>query len=93
MKNLAVNADNKVLIAKAGGIPLILAALDNHAEHADVAQWACSALCNIGWSDKALQKIKDAGAVKLVRAAVGRSDATADTKKWGQQLLTRLARL
>ena len=88
------SADNQVLIAEAGGIPLILAALDKHAEHAAVVEQACGALCNIGWSDKVLQKsIKAAGAVKLLRAAVGRSDATADTKELGQQLLNRLGRL
>ena len=59
-----------------------------------VVERACAALCNNGWSDKALQKsIKDAGAVKFVRAAVGRSDATADTKKWGQRLLDKLTEL
>ena len=88
------NDDNKVLIAKEGGIPLILAALDNHAKHAGVVELACWALNNIGWSDKTLQKsIKDAGAEKLVRTAVGWSDATANTKKWGQRLLDKLAQL
>ena len=92
--NLAANADNQVLIAKEGGIPLILAALDNHAKHAGVVEWACRALNNVGWSDKTVQKsIKDAGAEKLVRTAVGWSDATANTKKWGQMLLDRLAKL
>ena len=92
--NLAVNADNKVLIAQAGGIRRLLAALDNHAKHAGVVELACWALNNIGWSDKTLQKsIKDAGAEKLVRTAVGWSDATANTKKHGQMLLDRLAKL
>ena len=91
---LAFNADNKVLIDKEGGIPLILAALDNHAKHAGVVELACWALNNIGWSDKTLQKsIKDAGAEKLVRTAVGWSDATADTKMYGQILLDKLAQL
>ena len=94
VKNLAVNDENRVLIAKEGGIPLILAALDNHAKHAGVVENACWALCNIGWSDKTVQKsIKDAGASKLVRAAVARLDATADTKKYGQMLLDKLAQL
>ena len=48
-----------VLIAEAGGIALILAELDNHAKHAGVVENACWALCNIGWSEKALlQKSK-----------------------------------
>ena len=90
----AASDDNKVLIAKEGGIPLILAALDNHAKHAGVVENACLALCSIGWSDKTVQKsIKDAGAEKLVRAAVGWSDATAKTKEYGQELLDKLAKL
>ena len=52
------------------------------------------ALGNIGWSDKALQKsIKDAGAEEMLRAAVARSNATKDTKKWGQKLLDKLSKL
>ena len=44
-------------------LPPILAALDNHAKQAFVVDNACWALCNIGWSDKALQKsIMDAHA-------------------------------
>ena len=92
--SLAANADNKVLIAKEGGIRLILAALDKHAEHAGVVEQACGALCSTGNSDKALQKsIKDAGAEQLVRAAVGRSNASSNTRKWGQRLLDKLAQL
>ena len=37
--------------------------------------------------------IEDAGAEKLVRAAVGWSDATAGTKEYGQILLDKLAQL
>ena len=93
-KSAASSCDRSGSTTKEGGIPLILAALDNHAKHAGVVEPACGALCCIGWSDQALQKIiKDAGAEKLVRAAVGWSDATAITKKWGQMLLDNFARL
>ena len=92
--SLAANADNKVLIAKEGGIGRLLAALDKHAEHAGVVDRACGALGNIGNSDEALQKsIKGAGAEQLVRAAVGRSNASSNTRKWGQRLLDKLAQL
>ena len=88
------NDTDTVLIATEGGIPLILAALDNHAKHAGVVEEACWALNNVGSSDKTVQKsIKDAGAEKMVRTAVGWSDATANTKKYGQQLLDKLAKL
>ena len=46
--------------------------------------------CPIGGVQKS---IKDAGVEKLVRAAVGWSDATANTKKYGQMLLDKLAQL
>ena len=94
MNLTANNADNQVLTAGAGAIPLILAALDIHAKDAGVVENACWALCNIGSSDKALQKsIKDAGAETLVRAAVDSSDATAKTREKGQMLLDRIAQV
>ena len=62
-----------------------------HHANAAVMEQAMRALCNIGWSDEALQKrIKDAGAEPLVRAAVAASDATDVTKKEGQMLLGKL---
>jgi hypothetical protein len=99
------NDDNRIRIGKEGGIGRILAALDNHAHHAGVVVQACSALLNIGSSDAALRRsMKDGGAERLVRACLGRSDATdstnkvgqmlldmlADTKSWGQKLLDKL---
>ena len=90
VRNLAVNADNKVLIAKEGGIRRLLAALDKHAEHAGVVERACGALGNIGNSDEALQK---SITEQLVRAAVGRSNASSNTRKWGQRLLDKLTEL
>ena len=66
--------------------------LHEHAANAEVMQYACWALNNIGASDRALQKrIREAGAEPVVRAAVNAPDATADTRKWGQRLLDKLA--
>ena len=94
VQNLAINADNKVLLAKEGGIGRLLAALDKHAEHAGVVEQAVWSLHNIGWSDQVLQQsIKDAGAEKLVRAAVGGSESTAKTQEQGHRLLHKLAQL
>ena len=104
-QDLAEDADDKIRIGKEGGIGRILAALDNHAHHAGVVKRACGALLNIGSSDAALRRsMKDGGAERLVRACLGRSDATdstnkvgqmlldmlADTKSWGQKLLDKL---
>ena len=94
LRNLAVNKDNQIAIAKAGGIERLMAALRTHADHAGVVEAACGVLGNVGWTDKALQKsIKDAGAEKVLHAAVARANATGNTKQWGQQLLGKLSKL
>ena len=49
--DLAVNDANKVLIATAGGITAIVAAMRAHPKHADVNQYACQALANIAGND------------------------------------------
>ena len=86
--------DNKIAIAEAGGIERLMAALSTHAGHAGVAEKACGTLYNIGRSDRTLQhSIKDAGAEELLRAAVARSNATAETKEKGRKLLNKLIKL
>ena len=40
-------AENKVLVAREGAVPLVLAALKQHMAHEGVARSACSALSNI----------------------------------------------
>jgi len=53
---------------------------------------ACAALLNIGTSNRdRQQRIKRAGAAEQVGRAMAASNATDDTKKWGQMLLDRLA--
>ena len=48
----------------------------------------------IGWSNKDLQKqIKRAGAEALVSRAMEASNAASETKKRGQMLLDRLAKV
>ena len=91
--NLAALYDaNQAALAAAGGIEALTAVLHEHAANAEVKQYACGALYTIGWSDRALQKrIREAGAEPVVRAAVNAPDATADTRKWGQRLLDKLA--
>ena len=89
----AYNA-NQARIAAAGGIEAVVRVLGEHQANAAVMEEACGALCNIGWSDEALQKrIKDAGAEPLVRAAVAAPDATDATKFDGQMLLDKLGKV
>ena len=69
--SLAANADNKVLIAKEGGIGRLLAALDKHAEHAGVVERACGAVGNLAVNDdnnKVL--IAKEGGIKRLLAAL-----------------------
>ena len=89
--NLARNAENKIKIAKEGGIKVVMDAMVNHISHAGVQEQGCWALLNIGWSQKDLQKkIKNEGAQTLVEKAMKASNASAITKEKGQQLLDRL---
>ena len=86
------NADNKVKVAALGGIQALLKAMDEHPESVDVQEQACAALLNIGTSNgDRQQRIKRAGAAEQVGRAMAASNATDDTKKWGQMLLDRLA--
>ena len=91
LSNLAFNADNKIKIAKEGGIKVVMDAMVNHISHAEVQEQGCWALLNIGWSQKDLQKkIKNEGAQTLVEKAMKASNASPTTKDKGQQLLDRL---
>ena len=49
-------AANKVTIAAAGAIPVILKAMAAYAGHACVNEYGCYALTNIAWSDPAIQQ-------------------------------------
>jgi len=92
LRNLAANADIQVNIAALGGIEALLKAMEEHPAHAGVQEQACAALLNIGTSNRdRQQRIKRAGAAEQVGRAMAASNATDDTKKWGQMLLDRLA--
>ncbi len=43
-------ADNKVLLAREGAVPVLLAVLKQHMTNADVAEAACTALSNISYN-------------------------------------------
>ena len=89
--NLAVNDDNRVLIAKEGGIPKILAALATHADKVEVVENACAALSYLAKDNKENQiAIQQARGSALVRAAVAADSASADTKHYGKMVLDEL---
>ena len=88
---LGMNADNKVEIAKQGGITAILKGMVTHQGHLGVQERGCLALAIIGWSHRDLQEqIKGEGAVKVVKRAMALSNFPANTKEIGQQLLDKL---
>ena len=90
--NLAfASDDNKVKIARLGGIEAILDALSGHKDDAEVQKQGCWALCNIGWSSPELQrKIKAAGGEEAVKRAMNAPNATQETKLQGKTLLDKL---
>ena len=95
LRSLTYHTDeNEAAVAAAGGIEAVVRVMGEHQANAAVMQQACWALGNIGWSDEALQqRIKDAGAEPLVRAAVAAPDATDYTKREGQRLLDKLGKV
>ena len=87
----ANNADNQARIAAAGGIEAAVGAMSVHRGVADVQEVGCRVLCNLGTGPGASrdlqQCIKRANAEEAVRRAMASDDASADTRKAGQQLL------
>jgi hypothetical protein len=89
---LAINNGNKVKIAVAGGLEAVVSAIKAHQTRVFVQQYACLALLSLAAKDSLRQRIKTAGAggVECVKHAVNASNATTDTKRWGNDLLDKL---
>ena len=69
MAQMAAAHDNRVNIAKAGGIIAIITGMRMHAEDAGVQKEGCRALKNIGINNTDNQvEIKDAGGLTLLEA-------------------------
>jgi hypothetical protein len=90
LNNLAVNAGNRVKIAEAGGIEAVVQAMETHNTRVLVQKRSCLALSNLAAQGSLRQRIKAAGGVELVKHAVNASNATADSKSWGNNLLDKL---
>ena len=88
--SLAVNAGNQVKIAEAGGIEAAVAAMREHKTSVVVQEHACAALWYLAAQGSLRQRIKAAGGVECLDHAVNASNATADTKSWGIDLLDKL---
>jgi dihydroorotate dehydrogenase len=91
LKKLAVNDDNEVKIAAAGGIETLATAMETHQGSALLQQHACLALHSLAINARLRERIKAAGGVELAKRAVSASDATERTKKYGEALIEKLA--
>ena len=66
----AINAENKVKIAEAGGIQAIVEGTEKHKEHAGVQENGCGALVNLAANNAANKaSIRDHGGLGLAREA------------------------
>ena len=88
LRVLAVNEQIALNIASADGIQVVVGAMRTHPANVKVQQRACRALLQIGLSDAGVQRrMKEAGVVALVEAAVRAPNATSKCRDKGQELL------
>ena len=88
LRMLAVNEQIALDIASADGIQVVVGAMRTHPANVKVQQRACRALLQIGLSDAGVQRrMKEAGVVALVEAAVRAPNATSKCRDKGQELL------
>ena len=85
------NAENQVKIPNLGGIEALLKAMQDHPAHPEVQQAVCGALFNLSLVAENKVKISNLGVEEEIRRAMAAANATENTKKWGQNLLNRLA--
>merc|ERR1719488_45267 len=88
LTNLAVNADNKILIAKEGGVPLILQAMKDYTTHAGVQEYACRSLWNLASNNADNQiLIAKEGGVPLILQAMKEHATHAGVQEYGCRAL------
>jgi len=84
LANLADNLDNKVAVAKAGGIKAVITAMRNHASHAGVQHYGCRALTSIAyknWDNKVA--VAKAGGIEAIITAMRNHASHAGVQHWG----------
>jgi len=70
---------NRVVIAKKGGIGLLLKAMNGFSEHETLQRHGCLALGNLSQqNEKNARTIRDGGGEELVRTAMNRFRASTD---------------
>ena len=88
---LAINDDNKVEIAKQGGIDAIIKALGMHPDHAGVQQQGCGALWTLAYNDDNKVEIAKQGGIDAIIKALDNHPDLAGVQQNGCKALTNLA--
>ena len=78
--NIAVNADNNVLVAKAGGIGAVVEAMKAHPSIADVQHRGCGALMSIAGNADNEVLVARAGGIEAVVGAMKAHPSNADVQ-------------
>jgi hypothetical protein len=92
MKNLAVNPDNQVAVAAAGGIVAVVAAMQAHKRSAGVQEMACRALRNLAANnDNNEDAISAAGGIEALTTAMETHQARALLQEYACAALLNLA--
>ena len=55
---MKLTAENQVKVRTAGGIEVVVKAINTHIGNADVCEWGCGALKNMAGNSKILMKAK-----------------------------------
>ena len=87
LRNLAVNADNKIKIAEQGGIDVILEAMRTCKSHAGVQRVGCGALCRLAVNADNKIKIAEQGGIDVIREAMRTYKSHSGVQEWGRWAL------
>jgi len=83
LKELAINAESRVAVAREGGISVLLAGLQQHIMHADVQNEGCQALIFLALDVNNKVEIVQKGGLEVILAALKQHPTRADVQKHG----------
>ena len=88
---IAVDAENKVLVARTGVIEAVVEAMKNHPSNADVQHCGCRALVNICWSSTEIcERIVRAGGKDVAMQAQSLHRSHSGVQENCKELLQKL---
>ena len=88
--DLALNEDNRVTIAEAGGITTILSAMKKHSSNANVQENSCGALVNLALNENNRVTISNAGGKAAIESAMRNYSSNAGVQEKGKAALRNL---